>query len=788
MTHPATAPLSYLALFDAVTDGGAGLRAVVIPQIQRDYAQGRRDPVATRIRQDFLDSVCGAAAGRTGPVSLDFVYGSVRDGVLSPLDGQQRLTALFLLHWVAAVRVGELTQESAWADFGYATRDSARMFTHRIVRHGADLEWGGGPGLRQWIEDQPWHLHAWRHDATVQSMLVVLEEIETRLLGLPAADVWRRLARRDSPAVSFRLLQIGREGDAAHELGDLQGDELYIKMNSRGKPLTEFENVKAVLQRMLEPSGRAGEFADKSDGAWSDLLWVYRGDDELIDDEFVRLLEFVHDICRWRDAVSGYPTGRETGAVGTRLDDRLRQVLVGSPDAERHREYLFHVFDTWSDEDPGSFFRRMFTTSDDVDDRVRLFVTDGDEDLFHTVCRRYRSWETRARGDRAVSIADTLMLHAVLVHRGERTGSFPDRIRVLRNLLGQRENRAEEFPQLLREVEEFVRSGDLSEATMLGWDADRQDELAKRRLLRECPHIEPTVVRLENHPLLRGSLTAFDLDPSTLPRRAEAFIQCFDPDAVEEFHGALLAVGFETMDQWRRGSRRRGGTSAQGRAAVWRELFQYASRDDTANLREAMGEVLDEIDAADGHDIGKRLMSVAEARWERAVADGRLRLHDYLARYPAMRRGESGLFELEDGSEYQVCALRRTQLNSNYRDAYLSAALASIPDWPFPEGEPWFTGYASGPRWLEIPGTGRIRVRDAGIQIDLDEPSRLRPESVVELQRPLTRRGENPAPDEGALGVPVPFQVLPGGRVVDSVDRVALIVDVISRLSAMAGD
>ena len=231
--------------------------------------------MATRIRQDFLDSVCGAATGLTGPVSLDFVYGSVRDGVLSPLDGQQRLTALFLLHWVAAVRVGELTQESAWADFGYDTRDSASMFTHRIARHGADLEWGGGPGLRQWIEDQPWHLHAWRHDATVQSMLVVLEEIEARLLGLPTADVWRRLARRDSPAVSFRLLQIGREGDAGHELGDLQGDELYIKMNSRGKPLTEFENVKAVLQRMLEPSGRAGEFADKSDGAWSALLCVF---------------------------------------------------------------------------------------------------------------------------------------------------------------------------------------------------------------------------------------------------------------------------------------------------------------------------------------------------------------------------------------------------------------------------------------------------------------------------------------------------------------------------------
>ncbi|MBM4595327.1 hypothetical protein GS454_20225, partial [Rhodococcus hoagii] len=103
-------------------------------------------------------------------------------------------------------------------------------------------------------------------------MLVVLEEIEARLLG-PACR--GRLATPGtaglSPAVSFRLPDRG-EWDAGHDIGDLQGDELYIKMNSRGKPITSSRTSKAVLQRMLEPSGRAGEFADKSDGAWSDLL------------------------------------------------------------------------------------------------------------------------------------------------------------------------------------------------------------------------------------------------------------------------------------------------------------------------------------------------------------------------------------------------------------------------------------------------------------------------------------------------------------------------------------
>ena len=29
----------------------------------------------------------------------------------------------------------------------------------------------------QWITDQPWYLHTWRHDPTIQGMLVVLDEI-----------------------------------------------------------------------------------------------------------------------------------------------------------------------------------------------------------------------------------------------------------------------------------------------------------------------------------------------------------------------------------------------------------------------------------------------------------------------------------------------------------------------------------------------------------------------------------------------------------------------------------
>lgn len=66
---------------------------------------------------------------------LDFVYGEVADGTLRPLDGQQRLTTLFLLHWYVASRTGHLNAEDGWTNFTYATRPGARRFCERLVQH-----------------------------------------------------------------------------------------------------------------------------------------------------------------------------------------------------------------------------------------------------------------------------------------------------------------------------------------------------------------------------------------------------------------------------------------------------------------------------------------------------------------------------------------------------------------------------------------------------------------------------------------------------------------------------
>ena len=74
---------------------------IIIPIIQRDYAQGRTNTNVNRVRKNFLDALYKAVTAKS--IILDFVYGDIdENGILTPLDGQQRLTTLFLLHWYAA--------------------------------------------------------------------------------------------------------------------------------------------------------------------------------------------------------------------------------------------------------------------------------------------------------------------------------------------------------------------------------------------------------------------------------------------------------------------------------------------------------------------------------------------------------------------------------------------------------------------------------------------------------------------------------------------------------------
>jgi uncharacterized protein with ParB-like and HNH nuclease domain len=116
------------------------LRKIEIPIIQRDYAQGRINDEVGRIRDRFLDALFQSIKNNKH-ITLDFVYGDVsKEGVLTPLDGQQRLTTLFLLHWYIAKKEKlDVLELEFLSDFSYATRFSSRDFCQELVKYSPDF-------------------------------------------------------------------------------------------------------------------------------------------------------------------------------------------------------------------------------------------------------------------------------------------------------------------------------------------------------------------------------------------------------------------------------------------------------------------------------------------------------------------------------------------------------------------------------------------------------------------------------------------------------------------------
>jgi uncharacterized protein with ParB-like and HNH nuclease domain len=114
-------------------------KTITMPLYQRDYVQGRNDDSAKLIRTEFVADLVGAVIGEGQNIALHFVFGG-RDnskdgeGVFVPVDGQQRLTALFLLHWYVLFEGG--ADEAALKRlrrFQYKSRKTSELFCKNMV-------------------------------------------------------------------------------------------------------------------------------------------------------------------------------------------------------------------------------------------------------------------------------------------------------------------------------------------------------------------------------------------------------------------------------------------------------------------------------------------------------------------------------------------------------------------------------------------------------------------------------------------------------------------------------
>lgn len=291
---------------------------IEIPAIQRDYAQGRKSNVVKVIRENFVSKIKETLLTKQ-PLDLNFVYGNTdsTNKLLTPIDGQQRLTTLFLVHWYIMHKIGTLTaNKEVMQKFRYKTRISADTFCRLISDE--KIKISGKSSISEEIKNNSWFSFSWENDPTVKSMLVMLDEIEKQFKPLSDEELKTMfdLLISDSCPIFFYFLQL-----EDYKLDD----SIYIKLNSRGIALTEYENFKAKLSAYLDKQKvqESSTIIEKLDNKWASFFWNYRNNAMLYDDKILNLfMAYIINDYVSASTIKGQKEIREDISIKLKLTQR----------------------------------------------------------------------------------------------------------------------------------------------------------------------------------------------------------------------------------------------------------------------------------------------------------------------------------------------------------------------------------------------------------------------------------------------------------------------------------
>ncbi len=328
--------------------------SITIPTLQRDYIYGAGTEKTETVLNSMLDTFKKALESGQEE-TLDFVYGSEsKANEFMPLDGQQRLTTLYLLHYYAALIAKHpdgFTDEdddkifAMLKKFSYATRNCTIAFCNQllIAKHKAvrevvlNSDVDAENVISNYLKDLDDFRGSFYTDPSVMSMMVVLDRIHNKFRDVNS--LWERLTADNCP-INFYQLDFG--------VFDLS-DDLYNKMNSRGKPLTSFEVFKAKMHKQIKAQSKlkADSIAIKLDTDWMQYIWEtlnYTQDLKTVDPAY---MWFLKNLFRFLDYVSGFKKSQFN-----KLDDNCLIVNMSSTWRVIAIENVFDTFASKSNNIP----------------------------------------------------------------------------------------------------------------------------------------------------------------------------------------------------------------------------------------------------------------------------------------------------------------------------------------------------------------------------------------------------------------------------------------------------
>ena len=250
---------------------------IQVPYYQRDYAQGRIDNGRIdNIRKVFVEEMYGAImVFNNKECHLGLVFGSYDENekVFIAVDGQQRLTTVFLLHWYVAWRENKLNDyKEKLLNFSWDTRSYSSQFVELLFK----IRPSGN--VIDSIKTNSNYFSVWENDPTVKGMLTMLEEIEKQY---PNDILLCSQLFSNDCKIKYDILKLEKDSDG----------KTYLKMNSRGRSLTTFELFKSKLLDKYKPN-----FGHKFDNEWlSFMIKISATSDSQFSDPDIPFMNFINE-------------------------------------------------------------------------------------------------------------------------------------------------------------------------------------------------------------------------------------------------------------------------------------------------------------------------------------------------------------------------------------------------------------------------------------------------------------------------------------------------------------
>ena len=641
---------------------------VVIPMVQRDYAQGRTTDDVTRVRNRFLDAIKShlvKSEDDNDVMKMDFIYGEkelvwstttankLEKIIVTPLDGQQRLTTLYLLHWYAAKKgVVEASNYEFLNNFTYDIRPSSRDFCSHLLQYVPDWSLS----FHDQLVDQNWFMGEWLNDPTVIGMLVMLDSINDKFGNI--ANLWEILTGEKARIV-FYFLPLSENG---------LSDELYIKMNSRGKKLTAFEHFKAEYEDLYEKdSDEARTVNHKFDVEWADTFFPYRNQDDIVDNEFMKYFFYVsHILC--------YEQGIKKSNDEFEL---IKLVYSDSPNAVANRNYLEDAFDCWYRvmKDYGSidnFFAKYLSGFTYEKGKVTTFKSVYEyfdtQNFFHACVKLYQV-------NNNFSYSDFLFLYGIITYLINKDAikedEFIDRLRTLRNLIwnsnsGEIRGDADYMKDMLCEVKDLMLAGVINKELSHKFNGIQIDEEIEKKEKKQEIDIE-NLHKFEDHPLIYGYASGLGYDNLGL---VDTFVSLFDstPEFVK-IHRAMLAI-----DNYMQTDSSRYYMGNHNRSTWSQLLHKSRNRNNFEKTMAVLRMLLQRIKNGESLDI--IINKYLSEKEEEQTFDWRY----YFVKYPDMLRGADGELTWDDSNDYICTTLNKHQFNGQHWNPFLNVIYQNLSD------------------------------------------------------------------------------------------------------------